>query len=83
MFIHEVVKIPFIEKLTLILPFFVIVIDLIVLEHAIRINEHYIIFCASILFSLSIIEILLAIKEIFIHYKKSKNPKCPGEEMDR
>ena len=43
-------KIPLIEKLSLILPFIVIVIDLIVLEHAIRINEHYIILCASILF---------------------------------
>jgi len=62
------------KNLRLFYTFFVIVIDLIVLEHAIRINEHYIIFCASILFSLSIIEILLVIKEIFIHYKKSNNP---------
>jgi hypothetical protein len=63
-------KIPFIEKLSLILPFFVIVIDLIVLEHAVRINEHYIILCAMILFSLSVIEISVAMKEIFLHNKK-------------
>ncbi|HUS99500.1 MAG TPA: hypothetical protein VMY59_04185 [Candidatus Thermoplasmatota archaeon] len=63
-------KIPLIEKLSLILPFIVIVIDLIVLEHAIRINEHYIILCASILFSLSVVEISVAMKEILDHKKK-------------
>jgi hypothetical protein len=70
MLIFNAAKIPLIEKLSLILPFFVIVIDLIVLEHAIRINEHYIIVCASILFTLSIVEISGALKEIFVHNKK-------------
>jgi hypothetical protein len=74
MLIFNAAKIPLIEKPSLILPFFVIVIDLIVLEHAIRINEHYIIVCVSILFTLSIVEISVALKGFLFTVKKSNNP---------
>ena len=47
-FIQEIAESPRIEKISLILPFFVIFIDIIILEHAIRIKEAYIFFAIFI-----------------------------------
>jgi len=58
-FLREVVKSPFFEKLSFVLPFFVITIDIIILEHAIRIQETYIIACTLFLFFLSLFEIII------------------------
>ena len=41
--LKEVTESPSIEKLSFTLPFIVIVVDVILIEHAIRINEPYII----------------------------------------
>ena len=70
-FICEVTTVPFVEKISLVLPILVLVIDIILIEHAIRINEHYIIFFTSVLFSLSVIEMVLVIREIHTNYNKN------------
>lgn len=67
-FIIEITTSPIMEKLSLLLPMIVIVIDIILIEHAIRINEHYIIFFTLILFSLSVIELVIVIGEIHQNY---------------
>ncbi|KYK24770.1 hypothetical protein AYK25_01705 [Thermoplasmatales archaeon SM1-50] len=48
-----------------------LVIDIILIEHAVRINEHYIIFFTTILFSLSVSEILIVLSEIHMNYQKN------------
>jgi len=70
-FIQEFSESKRIEKISFVLPFFVIVIDLILIEHAIRINEHYIIFFTTLLFFLSVIEVGVVIREIHGHYQNS------------
>ena len=69
--ICEVTTVPIAEKISLVLPILVLVIDIILIEHAIRINEHYIIFFTSVLFSLSVIEMVLVIREIHTNYNKN------------
>ena len=70
-FLREVAKSPFGEKLSFILPFFVITIDIIILEHAIRIQETYIIACTLFLFFLSLFEIIIVSRELHINFQKS------------
>jgi hypothetical protein len=70
-FISELAESPLIEKVSFVLPFFVLVVDVIVMEHAIRIKEHYIIALTTILFFLSLLEIIVVTGEIHDHYKKS------------
>ena len=57
--IKELAASPLTEKITFILPFIVIIIDIIILEHAIRIRETYIIILTTLLFLLSLIEIAM------------------------
>ena len=70
-FLREVAKSPFFEKLSFILPFFVLSIDIIILEHALRIQETYIIACTLFLFFLSIFEIIIVSRELHRNYQKS------------
>jgi hypothetical protein len=70
-FIQEFASSPRIEKISFILPFFVIAIDMILIEHAIRINEPYIIFFTTLLFFLSVIDVCVVIREIHGHYQQS------------
>jgi len=69
-FLREVAKSPFGEKLSFILPFFVLTIDIIILEHALRIQETYIIACTMFLFFLSLFEIIIVSRELHINYQK-------------
>ena len=70
-FICEFTTSPSIEKLSLLLPILVLIIDIILIEHAIRINERYIIFLTAILCSLSIIETAIVVREIHNNYNKN------------
>jgi hypothetical protein len=70
-FLREVSKSPFGEKLSFFLPFFVISIDIIILEHAIRIQETYIIACTLFLFFLSLFEIIIVSRELHKSFQKS------------
>ena len=81
-FLMEVVKSPFVEKLSFILPFFVITIDIIILEHAIRIQEIYIIICSLFLFFLSLFEITAVSSELHKNYQKSNFEKRLTIKLD-
>ena len=81
-FLREVAKSPFVEKLSFILPFFVITIDIIILEHAIRIQETYIIACTLFLFFLSLFEIIIVSSELHRHYQKSNFEKILTIKLD-
>jgi hypothetical protein len=81
-FISELAESPLIEKISFILPFFVIIVDVIVMEHAIRIQEHYIIALTTILFLLSLIEIIVVTGEIHDHYKKSNFERTLTIKLD-
>jgi len=70
-FIQELAESPRIEKISFALPFFVIVIDIFLIEHAIRINESYIIIFTTILFFLSVVEVGVVVREIHGHYQQS------------
>jgi len=61
----------------------VITIDIILIEHAIRINEHYIMFFTMILFFLSLIEIIVIIKDISGHHKKDTLEKTITADLDK
>ena len=69
-YLKEVSESDKFEKLSLILPFLVLIVEIILIEHAIRIKVYYVIHLTSILLILSIIEILFIIEELHEHYIK-------------
>ncbi|MDH7507320.1 MAG: hypothetical protein QHH15_06020 [Candidatus Thermoplasmatota archaeon] len=81
-FLREVARSPFGEKLSFFLPFFVITIDIIILEHAIRIQEAYIIACTLFLFFLSLFEIIIVSRELHVNYQKSNFEKKLTIKLD-
>ena len=81
-FLREVAKSPFIEKISFILPFFVISVDIIILEHAIRIQETYIIIFTSSLFILSLTEIIAVAHELHRNYQNSTFKKVLKCKID-
>lgn len=81
-FLREVAKSPFFEKLSFSLPFLVITIDIIILEHAIRIQESYIIACTLFLFFLSLFEIIIVSSELHRNYQRSNFEKILTIKLD-
>ncbi|UCD14247.1 MAG: hypothetical protein JSW60_02205 [Thermoplasmatales archaeon] len=81
-FIHEFAESPLIEKISFVLPFFVIVIDIVILEHAIRIKEAYIIMLTTLLFFLSVFEIAVVTGEIHGRYQKSNFQRTLTIKLD-
>ena len=81
-FIQELAESPLIEKISFVLPFFVIVIDIIILEHAIRIREAYIIVLATLLFFLSVVEIAVAMGEIHDRYQQNNFERTLTIKLD-
>ena len=81
-FIKEFSQSPRTEKVSFILPFFVIIIDIILIEHALRINEPYIIAFTTILFLLSVIEVGVVIREIHEHYQYSSFERLLTIKLD-
>ena len=67
-YIREVVASPRFEKLSFIPPFLVLIVEIILLRHALIINVTYVIELTIILLILSIIEILFVAEEIHEHY---------------
>ena len=82
-FLRETFESPLTEKLSFILPFFIITVDIILIEHAIRINEHYIIVFTTLLFVLSLIEITVTLQDIRGHHKKDNLEKTIAIELDK
>jgi hypothetical protein len=68
--LYELKQSPKMELFSFFLPFIVLAIDMIILEHAIRIREHYVILLSSTLLILSLIEIIVVIREIHRHYQQ-------------
>ncbi len=81
-FIQELAESPLIEKISFVLPFFVIVIDIIILEHAIRIQEVYIIVLTTLLFFLSVVEIAVAMGEIHDRYQQNNFERTLTIKLD-
>ena len=80
--LKEVAESPSIEKLSFTLPFIVIVVDVILIEHAIRINEPYIIALTTILFFLSLFEIAVVLSEIHERNQKSSFERILTIKLD-
>jgi len=59
------------EKLSFIPPFLVLIVEIILLQHAIRIQVDYVIELTIILLILSAIEIILVSREMHKHYQRS------------
>jgi hypothetical protein len=70
-YIKEVAESPRIEKLSFIPPFLVLIVELILLQHAISIQVLYVIELTLVLIALSIIEIIFVAEEIHDHYKRT------------
>ncbi|MCK5636373.1 MAG: hypothetical protein KAH91_03050 [Thermoplasmatales archaeon] len=70
-YINEIAESPRIEKITFIPPFIVLIVEIILIRHAIMIEEWYIIVLTTILLILSAIEIILVFEEIHEHYQRS------------
>ena len=68
-YIKEFSESQTIEKLSFIPPFLVLTVELILLRHALIINEGYIIALTTILLILSAVEIFLVSREIHEHYQ--------------
>ena len=82
-FLRETFESPLIEKLSFILPFVVITVDIILIEHAVRINEHYIIALTTLLFFLSTIEIIVILEEIRERHKESTLERTLTIKLDK
>lgn len=67
-YIREVAESPQFEKLSFVLPFLVLIVELILLEHALSIQVSYVIDLTIILLILSFIEIIFVAGEIHEHY---------------
>lgn len=70
-YINEIAESPRIEKITFIPPFLVLIVEIILIRHAIMIEEAYIIVLTTILLILSGVEIILVFEEIHEHYKRN------------
>jgi hypothetical protein len=68
LFIKEYKESPRIERLSFIPPFFILAIEIILILHAIALNEIYVILLTFVLLVISIIEIILVTAEIHEHY---------------
>ena len=69
--IRELAESPKAEKMSFIPPFLVLVVEIILIRHAIIIQEPYVIVLTTTLLILSIIEITLVSREIHRHYQRS------------
>jgi len=70
-YIKELAESPRSEKLSFIPPFLVIIVELILLEHAISIQVAYVIELTLVLVVLSVIELIFVAQEIHEHYQAS------------
>ena len=70
-YIKEFAESPRFEKLSFIPPFLVLIVEIILLRHALSINEGYVIALTSILLILSAVEIFLVGGEIHDHYRRT------------
>jgi len=70
-YIKEVAESPRAEKLSFVPPFIILSVELILLNHAIKLGESYVIFLTLFLLFVSVIELVLVIREIDQHRTKN------------
>lgn len=70
------------EKLSFIPPFLVLIVEIILLEHAIRIQVYYVIELTLILLILSVIEIIFVAEELHEHYIKGNFERIMTIRLD-
>jgi len=81
-FLREYRESPRIEKLSFIAPFIILLIECILLAHAISLKEAYVILLTTILVVISIIEIILITLEIHEEYKRRNFDKILAIKVD-
>ncbi len=69
-YLQEVASSPRVEQFSFIIPFLIVVAELILMNHAIQLKEGYIIVLTSFLLSVSILELVLIIIEIHEHQQE-------------
>jgi len=69
-FIREYRESPRLEKASFIPPFLILILEIILILHAISLNEAYVVFLTAILLVISTIEIILVSLEIHEHYQR-------------
>ena len=71
-YIREITESPTIEKLSFIPPFLILVVEIILLHHAVTFNvDQYVINLIVVLLIISAVEILLVMREMHEHYRRS------------
>ena len=70
-YIKEFAESPRFEKISFIPPFLILIVDIILIRHALNVNEGYVIVLTAILLVISIIEILFVVEEIHEHYLRT------------
>jgi len=81
-FIQEYNQSPRVEKLSFVVPFLILVLEVILLTHAIVYNEIFVMFLTGVLLIISIIEIVLLSREIHAQYLKSNFDKILTIRLD-
>jgi len=81
-FISEYKESPRLEKMSFIPPFLILALEVILILHAIVVNEIYVIILTSILLVISLVEIILVSLEIHEHYKVSNFDKILTIRLD-
>lgn len=81
-YIKEYAESPRLEKISFIPPFLVLIVEIILLRHALSLNEGYVIALTAILLILSSIEILLVGKEMHEHYLRTNFDRVLTIKLD-
>jgi len=81
-FIREYGESPKAERLSFIPPFLILAIEIVLIYHAITLNEAFVIILTSILLTVSITEIMLVSSEIHEHYIRSNFDKILTIRLD-
>jgi len=81
-FLREYRESPRLEKLSFIAPFIILLIEIILLAHAINLREAYVILLTSILVAVSIVEIMLVTLEIHKEYQRRNFDKILAIKVD-
>ena len=81
-YIKEIAESPRFEKLSFIPPFLILIVELILLEHAIRIQVTYVIELTLVILALSIIEIIFVAEEIHENYIRTNFDRILTIKLD-
>jgi hypothetical protein len=81
-YIQEIAESPRAEKLSFFPPFLILILEFVLLQHALTIQEGYIIILTSILLIISVIELFLVANEIHDHYQRRNSERILTIKLD-